>query len=71
MGDPTKETFRKVFMMLTAIQAQFQNPLIKDVLEFMSHSKLIKGKRLRPTDEFLRDIPVSVRELIKKHFPDQ
>ena len=64
-----KETFQKMFMLLTAIQSQFQNPLLKASIEWMSRSKLLQGGRKPHVDEvFLRDIPPRLADLLQRSY---
>lgn len=64
-----KEVFQKIFMILTAVQAQFQNPLIKMVIEYMQKDKLLRGgRRMSVNEEFLRDLPPRLSDLMKKTF---
>lgn len=63
------ETFQKIFLMLSSVQIQLQNPLIKDILTYMSNLKIIKGaKEAEVTPEFLRDVPESLLNPIQKAF---
>jgi CRP-like cAMP-binding protein len=62
-----KESFQKVFVMLSAIQMQFQNPLLKHVIEYMGKNKLIHGgKKIQFSDEEMHDFPLPLVPLIKK-----
>ena len=62
-----KEMFQKTFMLLTAIAAQTQNPLIKSCVEYMSHDKLLQGaKRMRIDDRFTHDLPEILVDISKK-----
>jgi len=64
-----KEIFQKVFMLLTAIQSQFQNPLLKSAIDFMGQDRLLKGgKKLRLDEDFLQEVPDKLADLLKKHF---
>ena len=59
-----KALFQKLFMLLTAVQAQFQNPLLKSVIELMGQDRLLKGgKKPRVNEEFLQSIPEKLVDL--------
>jgi hypothetical protein len=63
-----KETFQKLFVILTAIQAQFQNPFLKAAMEYFSHDKLFQGgRKLRVDEKFLHDLPPRLVDLLKKN----
>lgn len=62
-----KEIFQKMFFILGAIQAQFQNPFLKAALEYMSHDKLLQGgRKIRVDEKFLLDLPTRLVDLLKK-----
>ncbi len=64
-----KESYKKVFMLLTAIQSQFQNPLLKSVIEYMKPNKLLQGgRKQRITKDFTRDLPDKLTELLHRAF---
>jgi hypothetical protein len=57
-------------MLLTAIQNQFQNPLLKSAIDFMGQDRLLKGgKKLRLNEDFLQEVPEKLADLLKKSFP--
>ncbi len=62
-----KESFQKVFMMLSAIQVQFQHPLLKLVIEYMSKNRLLHGgRKIALTEESLQGYPLPLVPLLKK-----
>ncbi len=62
-----KESFQKVFMMLSAIQMQFQNPLLKLAIEYMGKNKLLQGgKTIVLTEEELKSFPLPLVPHIQK-----
>jgi CRP-like cAMP-binding protein len=64
-----KEFCQKLFMMMTAVQSQFQNPLMKMLLDYMNKDKLLQGgKKLRFEEALFRDIPPRLAELVKKTY---
>lgn len=64
-----KEFTQKMFMMMTAVQGQFQNPLMKMLLDYMAKDKLMQGgKKLRFDEALFRDIPPKIAELVKKTY---
>ncbi|MDF2576998.1 MAG: cyclic nucleotide-binding protein [Chlamydiales bacterium] len=65
-----KDVYQKVVLMLTAIQAQFQNPLLKAAIDYMQKDKLMQGGKRKNmvNEEFLRDLPPRLAELMKKQF---
>lgn len=66
-----KESFQKIFVMLTSIQAQLQHPLLKSSIKYMAESPLIQGgKRLQFNEEFIADMPYDVTDLIRKAYSD-
>ena len=66
-----KEQYQKVFVMLTSIQKQLQHPNIKSCIEFMTHDKLLQGgRKIHINEEFLADIPDTLKEHIKKAYAD-
>lgn len=63
----TREVYQKVFLMLSALQMRLVNPDLKSILEFMGKDKLIQGgKRVKIDEEFLEDIPESLRDSVKQ-----
>jgi CRP-like cAMP-binding protein len=67
-----KEAFQKVFVMLTTIQKQLQNPSIKSVVEYMTRDKLLQGgRKIRINETFLEDIPVTLIDSIKRAYADK
>jgi CRP-like cAMP-binding protein len=66
-----KESFQKLFVMLTSIQAQLQHPLLKSSIKYMAEDPLIQGgKRLRFNEEFISDMPTDVTELVRRAYAD-
>jgi len=66
-----KESFQKLFMILTAIQTQLQHPFLKTVIEYMSRDTLLQGgRKIFLDDEFFEDIPEEISDLIKKAYAD-
>jgi len=64
-----KEVFQKMFILLTAIQAQFQNPLLKSAIEWMARDKLLQGgKRARVEEHFLDELPPRLADLVKRSY---
>lgn len=64
-----REVFQKLFVMLTAVQAQLQHPNIKAILEFMSRDKLMQGgRKLQVDDNLLEDIPRELQEPVRQAF---
>lgn len=63
-----RRQFQKVFIMLSAIQSQIQNPNVKILIEYMSLDKLQGRRKLRIDDEFLEDIPQQLVDPVKKAF---
>ena len=64
-----KEAFQKLFVMLTAVQTQLQFPPLKSLIEFMSRDKLLQGgKKLDIDEEFCKNIPGDVSELVQKAY---
>lgn len=62
-----KESFQKVFMMLSAIQVQFQHPLLKLVIEYMTKNRLLQGgRKIILSDEALQSFPLPLVPLLKK-----
>ena len=62
-----KESYKRVFMLLTAIQSQFQHPLIKEVIDSMSSNKLIQGGRKQKVNkDFLKDLSKQLSDLVSK-----
>ncbi len=67
-----KEAFQKVFVMLTTIQKQLQNPNLKMVVEYMMHDKLLQGgRKIRINEEFLEDVPEALIDPIKRAYADK
>ncbi len=67
-----KEAFQKVFVMLTTIQKQLQNPNLKMVVEYMTHDKLLQGgRKIRINEGFLEDIPTGLIDPIKRAYADK
>ncbi len=63
----SQDGYRKVFVMIMAVHRQFQNPLIKELIEYMAQNKLLQGgKKVKIDDQFLRDIPESILPLVQK-----
>jgi CRP-like cAMP-binding protein len=64
-----RETFQKLFMMLSALQMQQQLPALKAIVSFMSRDKMMQGgKKIRVDQEFLKEIPQELVEPIKKAY---
>lgn len=63
-----RRQFQRVFIMLSAIQMQMQNPNLKALIEYMSHDKLQGRRKLRIDDEFLEEIPSTLVDPVKKAF---
>jgi CRP-like cAMP-binding protein len=71
LGLHAKETFQKVFVMLSSVQMHLQQPNIKSILEYMTQDKLMQGgRKIRIDEEFLRDIPNDVRDKVKQCYAD-
>lgn len=67
----TKLAFQKLFVMLSALQAQLQNPNLKGVVEWMTQNKLIQGgRKIRIDEEFLADIPEVIIDQVKRVYSD-
>ncbi|MCB1135499.1 MAG: cyclic nucleotide-binding domain-containing protein [Chlamydiia bacterium] len=67
-----REQFQKLFVMLTAVQQNIQQPLLKSVVEYMSTDKLLQGgRKLRIDDRFLETIPELLKEPICKAYPQR
>ncbi len=65
-----KKQYQKVFIVLMNIQKQIQNQFTKSLIEYMSKDKLLSGgKQIHIDDEYLKDLPESLIELIKKLNP--
>jgi CRP-like cAMP-binding protein len=63
-----KESFQKMFVILSSIQQQFQNPFLKAALEYMSLDKLLQGgRKMRIDEKFMHDLPPRLIDLLKKH----
>jgi len=66
-----KQSFQKLFVMLTAVQTQIQQPLLKSVIECMSRDTLLQGgKRLRVDESYIKDMPSDVADLVKKAYSE-
>jgi len=66
-----KESFQKLFVMLTALQQQLQHPMLKSVIEFMATDTLLQGGRKICFDEnFFVDMPEQIGDLVKKAYSD-
>ncbi len=62
-----KESFQKVFMMLSSIQVQFQHPMLKLVIEYMSKNRLIQGgRKITVTEDALQGFPLQLVPLIRR-----
>lgn len=62
-----KESFQKVFMMLSSIQVQFQHPLLKLVIEYMSKNRLLHGgRKIILSHDALQSFPLPLVPLLKK-----
>lgn len=66
-----KDHYQKLFVLLTAIQAQLQHPQLKSVVEFMSHDKLLQGKALRIDNDFFKDVPECLIDPVKQFYSDK
>lgn len=67
----TREAFQKVWVLITALQMQLQNPNLKSIIEYMSHDKLLQGgKKLHLSSEFLDEIPSELAVLVKKAYAE-
>lgn len=66
-----KESYQKIFIMLTAAQTKLQLPLIKSIISFMGQDRLLQGgRKIRFDASFLEGMPTEVVELIKKAYAD-
>lgn len=66
-----KESYQKLFMILSAFQAQFQHPTMKEIVEYMSHNKLLQGgKQLHLDEAFYHDLTEKMTELVQKFYTD-
>lgn len=64
-----RETFQKIFMMLSALQLQQQNNALKAIVSYMSRDKMLQGgKKIRVDQEFLSQIPQELVDPIKKAY---
>lgn len=63
-----RNQFQKVFIILSAIQAQLNHPNLKALIEYMSHDKLQGHRKLRVSSDFFDDIPQQLVEPVKKAF---
>lgn len=62
-----KETFQKMFVILSAIQTQFQNPFLKSAMEYMAQDKLLQGgRKMRLDDKFYHDLPPRLVDILKR-----
>ena len=68
-----KSNFQKIFVMLTALQTQLQNPMLKTLIEYMSRdSTLLKGgRKIRFDEGYFEDMPDQIAELAKKAYADK
>lgn len=64
-----REAYQRLFIMLTSVQAQLQNPLLKTLVEEMSHDRLMQGgKRLKINEKFLKEMPSEIGQLVEKSY---
>ncbi|SCA62508.1 hypothetical protein SCG7109_AB_00050 [Chlamydiales bacterium SCGC AG-110-M15] len=62
-----KETFQKTYIILSAIQTQFQNQFLKAAIEYMSQDKLLQGgRKMRMDDKFFHDLPPRLVDILKR-----
>jgi CRP/FNR family transcriptional regulator len=62
-----KEAYQKMFVILSAIQTQFQNPFLKSAMEYMAQDKLLQGgRKMRMDDKFYRDLPPRLVDILKR-----
>lgn len=66
-----KEAFQKLFVMVTAVQAQLQHPILKSVVEYMATDNMMQGgRKIRFDETFVEDMPSSVTDLVKKAYSE-
>ena len=64
-----KSLCQNIFVMLTSIQAQYQLPVLKDIIQFLVYDKLIQsGKQLDITKNMIQNFPDKVKKLVEKHY---
>ena len=64
-----KKSYQTIFMLLSAIQTQFQNPLLKSVIELMAGNKLLQGGKKQKFDRLvLEGLPEQLVDLALKLF---
>ncbi len=64
-----RESFQKIFVMLTAIQAQLQHPSVKALIEYMARDKMMQGgRKLQVDDSLIEGIPRELQEPVRQAF---
>jgi hypothetical protein len=67
----TREAFQKLFIMLTSVQAQLQHPILKQVVEHISHDRLLQsGKKIMVDEHLIKDMPDQIQEMVRKAYSD-
>ncbi|MDF2550523.1 MAG: cyclic nucleotide-binding protein [Chlamydiales bacterium] len=66
-----KDSFQKLFVMLTALQTQLIHPQLKGILEWMATDKLIQGgRKIRIDEAFLNELPSVIVDAVRKAYAD-
>jgi len=66
-----KESYQRLFIMISATEFQLRNPLVKAIVEHMSRDNLFRGgRRIRIDKEALEEMPECIAEVVKKAYAD-